>query len=228
MSIREVVMNTNLVIIPSRGRPQNVQRSFNAIKETSVISDLVFVLDKDDEHNYPRIPGASYEVLPRIKMNKSLNAIALKNIYTYKTITFMGDDHLTQTSNWDEVLYAPIKDRGFGLSYGNDSLQGKDLPTAVMMSTNLIKILGFMAPHDLLHLYMDYFWLDLGRELNAIDYFECVDIKHLHYSNTEGTWDQTYEEANSSFTVNEDYTVYEKYKKECFSEDASRIRKLLT
>lgn len=220
-------MNTNLIVIPSRGRPQNVERSFNAIKETSTISDLVFVLDEDDEQNYPRIPGASYEILPRIKMNKSLNAIALKNIYTYKTITFMGDDHLTQTPNWDEVLYGPIKDRGFGLSYGNDFLQGKDLPTAVMMSTNIIKVLGFMAPHDLLHLYMDYFWLDLGRQLNAIDYFDCVEIKHVHYANTEGIWDQTYEEANSSFTVDQDYAVYENYKQNYLLDDVARIKKIL-
>ena len=220
-------MNTNLIVIPSRGRPHNAQRSFDAIKATSAISDLVFVLDEDDEQRYPRISGASYEVLPRIKMNKSLNAIALKNIYTYKTITFMGDDHLTQTQNWDEILYDPIKDRGFGLSYGNDSLQGKDLPTAVMISTNIIKILGFMAPHDLLHLYMDYFWLDLGRELNAIDYLEHVDIKHVHYGNTEGIWDQTYEEANSSFTVNEDYAVYENYKQNYLLDDVSRIKKML-
>lgn len=220
-------MNTNLVIIPSRGRPQNVERAFNAITLKSNISDLVFVLDDDDEHNYPRIPGASYEVTKRIKMNKSLNAIALKNIYTYETITFMGDDHLVQTDNWDEVLYGPIKDRGFGLSYGNDSMQGEALPTAVMMSTNLIKILGFMAPHELLHLYMDYFWLDLGKALNAIDYFDCVDIKHVHYGNTEGIWDKTYEEANSSFTVDEDYAAYEKYKKESFSEDILRIERLL-
>lgn len=220
-------MNTNLVVIPSRGRPHNVQRSFDAIKKTSVISDLVFVLDEDDEHNYPRIPGASYEVLPRIKMNKSLNAIALKNIYTYKTITFMGDDHLTQTDNWDEVLYGPIKDRGFGLSYGNDLMQGEDLPTAVMMSTNIIKVLGFMAPHDLLHLYMDYFWLDLGRGLNAIDYFDCVEIKHVHYGNTEGIWDKTYEEANSSFTVDQDYTVYENYKQNYLLDDIARIKKII-
>jgi len=220
-------MNTNLIVIPSRGRPHNAERAFNAIKQTSNISDLVFVLDKDDEQNYPRIPGVSYEVLPRIKMNKSLNAIALKNIYTYETITFMGDDHLTQTQNWDEVLYSPIKDRGFGLSYGNDSLQGEALPTAVMISTNLIKILGFMAPHDLLHLYMDYFWLDLGKELNAINYFECVDIKHIHYGNTEGIYDKTYEEANSAFTVNEDYTVYENYKQNYFLDDVFRIKKML-
>lgn len=222
-----MVVNTNLIVIPSRGRPQNVQRSFDAIKRTSVISDLVFVLDEDDEHNYPRIPGASYEVLPRIKMNKSLNAIALKNIYTYKTITFMGDDHLTQTDNWDEVLYGPIKDRGFGLSYGNDLMQGEDLPTAVMMSTNIIKVLGFMAPHDLLHLYMDYFWLDLGRGLNAIDYFDCVEIKHVHYGNTEGIWDKTYEEANSSLTVDQDYTVYENYKQNYLLEDIARIKKII-
>jgi hypothetical protein len=220
-------MNTNLIVIPSRGRPHNVERAFNAIKQTSNISDLVFVLDEDDEQNYPRIPGAFYEVLPRIKMNKSLNAIALKNIYTYKTITFMGDDHLTQTQNWDQVLYSPIQDRGFGLSYGNDSLQGEALPTAVMISTNIIKILGFMAPHDLLHLYMDYFWLDLGKELNAIDYFECVDITHIHYANTEGIYDRTYEEANSSFTVNEDYAVYENYKQKYLLDDVSRIKKML-
>lgn len=220
-------MNTNLVVVPSRGRPQNVQRSFDAITSKSKISDLVFGLDNDDDHNYPRIPGAQYDVMPRFRMNKTLNLIALKNKNKYETITFMGDDHLVETEFWDEILYEPIKKRGYGLSYGNDSLQKQGLPTAVMISTNIIKILGFMAPHDLEHLMMDVFWLDLGKALDAIDYFDNVSIKHLHYSSTPGIWDKTYEEANSDRTIIEDGLAYKKYYENQFLNDVDKIKKAL-
>ncbi|NCV65265.1 MAG: hypothetical protein EBW16_03430 [Burkholderiaceae bacterium] len=51
-----------------------------------------------------------------------------------------------------------------------DLFQGQNLATAVMMSTNIIKALGFMAPPKLIHLYMDNFWMAIGNILDCIDY----------------------------------------------------------
>ena len=58
-------MNTNLVIIPARGRPKAAKEAFAALKEYSVISDFMIGLDDDDAHNYPEIEGVIREVNPR-------------------------------------------------------------------------------------------------------------------------------------------------------------------
>ena len=138
--------NSNLVILPSRSRPDNVERCINALKENSVISDFCVAIDDDQSDLYPRLDGVIYEVNPRLRMNGTLNLVANKYADKYKTIYFLGDDHLVKTKNWDRYLAEAINIKGYGLAYGNDLLQGKNLATAVMMSTNIIEILGFMAP----------------------------------------------------------------------------------
>ena len=150
-------MNTNLVIIPTRGRPDKAKTAFDALKAHSRISDFMAGLDDDDTAYYPELDGVIIEVNPRLKMNGTLNLLVSKYQDKYETITFMGDDHLVRTEGWDEKLYAPIKERGFGIGYANDLFQGANLPTMVMMSTNISKSLGFFSPPKLIHLYMDNF-----------------------------------------------------------------------
>ena len=97
-------MNTNLVIIPARGRPKAAQEAFAALKEHSTISDFMIGLDDDDAHNYPEIEGVIREVNPRLKMNGTLNLLVNKYHDKYETISFLGDDHRVRTPGWDATL----------------------------------------------------------------------------------------------------------------------------
>ena len=216
--------NTNLVIIPSRSRPENITRAINALKENSVISDFCVALDDDDEANYPRIDGVIYEVNPRLRMNKTLNLVANKYADKYETIFFMGDDHNPTTKAWDETLYGPIKSIGYGLSYGNDLLQGQALATAVMMSTNIIKAIGYMAPPELIHLFMDNFWMRIGSTIKSLWYFDAVIIEHLHYINGKATQDEQYKEVNSGEVFEHDQKAFAKYIEEQFDNDINKLK----
>lgn len=202
---------TNLVILPTRGRPDNTARAIEFLKNNSSISDICIALDNDDDHNYPRVDGVIYEVNQRLRMNGTLNLVANKYASKYASIFFMGDDHVTRTPDWDVKLYEPIKRRGYGLSYGNDLFQGENLATAVMMSTNIIESLGFMAPPKLIHLYMDNFWMATGRVLKALDYLGDVVIEHMHYLNGKAEQDDRYQEVNSSDVYTRDRATFEAY-----------------
>ena len=204
-------MNTNLAVIPSRGRPDNVARAVAALKEHSKISDICVAIDDDEADLYPRIDGVIYEVNPRLRMNGTLNLVANKYADNYKTIYFLGDDHMVRTTGWDELLYAPIKERSYGLAYGDDKFQGENLATAVMMSTNIIKILGFMSPPVLIHLYMDNFWMTMGHALDAINYVPAAVIEHMHYLNGKAEQDQGYIDVNSSEVYTADRAAFEQY-----------------
>ena len=95
-------MNTNLVIIPARGRPDKAQVAFDAFKELSKISDFLIGLDDDDADNYSEIEGVIREVNPRLRMNGTLNLLVKKYQDKYETITFMGDDHIVRTyRDWE-------------------------------------------------------------------------------------------------------------------------------
>ena len=216
-------MNTNLVIIPARGRPDKAEIAFDALKKHSKISDLLIGLDDDDADNYPELEGVIREVNPRLRMNGTLNLLVNKYQDKYETITFMGDDHVVRTDGWDEKLYEPIRNRGFGISYGNDLFQGENLPTMVMMSTNISKELGFFAPPKLIHLYMDNFWKALGQVTGSLTYVPDAIIEHMHYMAGKSQVDAQYQEVNSSEIGNHDAQVFKEYVENNLKDDAIKV-----
>ena len=220
-------MNSNLVILPTRSRPDSAERCINALKEHSVLSDFVIAIDDDQADLYPRLDGVTYEVNPRLRMNGTLNLVANKYADKYETIFFLGDDHLVQTPSWDEYLSKAIAHKGYGLAYGNDLLQRHQLATAVMMSTNIIKAVGYMAPPKLVHLYMDNYWMILGQRLGTLWYFDNVIIEHLHPVAGKTSWDEQYMEANSNEVGNADRQELHRYMEEEFAGELEKITKAL-
>ena len=198
-----------LVIVPTRGRPDSSVEFHKEFLQKSMISDLMFAIDEDDADSYPRIDGVLYEVNPRMGMNGTLNYVATKYADKYKYIAFMGDDHRVRTFGWDLVMAERIG--SLGVAYGNDLIQGQALPTSVMMSSKIIKAIGYMAPPKQKHMYLDNFWLDLGTRLNAIHYLEDVIIEHLHFSVGKSDMDSSYQETNDSAIYNADKVAYDEY-----------------
>jgi hypothetical protein len=198
-----------LVIVPTRGRPNSSLEFYSEFSTKSMISDVVFALDEDDADTYQKIDEAMYEINPRMGMNGTLNYVANKYADKYKYIAFMGDDHRVRTFAWDLIMAEKIG--SLGVAYGNDLIQGEALPTAVLMSSNIIKAIGYMAPPKQKHMYLDNFWLDLGTRLNAIHYLEDVIIEHLHFSVGKSDMDSSYQETNDSAIYNADKVAYDEY-----------------
>jgi hypothetical protein len=212
-----------LVIVPTRGRPDSSVEFHKEFLAKSMISDLMFAIDEDDADSYPRIDGVLYEINPRMGMNGTLNYVATKYADKYKYIAFMGDDHRVRTFGWDLVMAERIG--SLGVAYGNDLIQGQALPTAVLMSSNIIKAIGYMAPPKQKHMYLDNFWLDLGTKLNAIHYLEDVIIEHLHFSVGKSDMDSSYQETNDSAIYNADKVAYDEYLSTQMDIDIDKILK---
>lgn len=210
-----------LTIVPSRGRQKNHLDVIEAFRKTSVISDLCFGLDEDDYHNYQKVDGVIYEINPSLRMNGTLNLIANKYADKYDLLYFMGDDHRPRSFGWDSRLAEPLKN-STGLSYGNDLLQGKKLATAVLMTSNIVKEIGFFSPPSLKHFYLDNFWMDLGHGLNNLNYFDDVIIEHMHPCNKKSAVDGTYSHAWS--VLEEDAKNYQIYKDTQFESDLKKIK----
>lgn len=220
---------TNLIIIPSRNRIANTERAIKAIKETASISDIMIGLDADNHEIYPRFDGVIYEVNPQTekRMNGTLNLLSTRYSNMYETVYFMGDDHLPITKGWDETLYQPIKEKGYGVSYGNDLYQGQNLPTAVMMSTNIVKALGFMSPPEQIHMFLDNFWKAVGTRLDALFYFDDVIIEHLHAYVGKSELDEMYLSVNNSEVADNDGKRYGEYIYGPFESDMAKLKAAL-
>ena len=212
-------MNINkkkiLVIVPSRSqgneREKNVDRFIDAWKEHSEgLSDIVIALDPDDEHYYTRRKEAIYFVnKTRERMIPTLNKCANAFANEYEMISFFGDDHLIKTK-WESEMYkANQVANGFGIFYGDDLLQGARLATAVCLDAKIVRLLGYIAPPMLTHLYADNFWMDLGRALDTLKYFPEIVFEHIHPHIGKSEEDSMYIESNSFFEA--DQKKYEQY-----------------
>jgi hypothetical protein len=217
-------MNDLLVLVPSRGRPKNQERFLEYFFKNSTISDVCFILDFDDESNYSRLDNVIYEVGEPLMLNEKLNKVSKKYYNDYKFIAFIGDDHLLQTYAWDKVLINPLLKK-IGISYGNDLYKKEEMPTCSVISSEIIKCLGYMAPPELKHSYIDKFWLDLGTAIGSINYFNDVVWEHIHPDNKKTEVDETYLRGWSS--QSQDKQNYALYKDIRFDKDVAKIKEII-
>jgi hypothetical protein len=205
-------------------------RLFEAINATADFTELIFAIDADDVAEYGDLMHATAGVnnvkiviAARMGMNGTLNHWANWMAPDYDYICFMGDDHLPITKGWDTKLGEAIGDKA-GIAYGNDLLQGENLPTAVVMSTKIIRALGFMSPPALKHLFLDNFWLAIGKALGNATYCPDVVIEHLHYINGKAAHDERYAAVNNAEMHNADEAIFAEYMANEFADAVESVR----
>lgn len=210
-----------LVIVPTRGRPENVARLEQAIKDTwTTRADFLYVVDHDDPkaEEYVRMGLNRLIVIhDRLRLGGTLNWAARKYTELYDAIGFLGDDHLPRTEAWDlRVLQALDVETGQAprVVYGNDLLQGVNLPTAVFMHSRIIQALGYMVPPGMVHLYLDNFWKELGEALDGLVYLPEVVIEHMHPVAGKADWDDRYAEVNARDVDLSDRIAFHQYKED--------------
>lgn len=222
-SVTDVMLPTLRYLVPSRGRPANVRRLWQAWCDTDAIAELVVALDRDDakideyfdDHT---IYGNRYTIVvsdPLGNLGPILNAWApqlARNIPSGRqadALGFMGDDHVPQTYRWDQELYVSLQPHG--IVYGNDLLQRANLPTAVMLDSDIVRKLGWLVPPGLRHMYMDNFWLDLGIALGTLTYRDDVIIEHRHPVAGKADQDDTYRATNTDEIYTADAHTYRQF-----------------
>lgn len=243
-----------LMIVPTRGRPNNVWELWGAWKETANgAADLCFAVDDDDPEldayratfrsmatDDPGNPepepwvasggeksGFYVKIGPRERMVGTLNTTALHWSDRYRYLGFMGDDHRPRTSGWDQ-RFCECLSGGTGIVYGNDLLQGPEMPTAVAMTSDIVRALGYMAPPAMVHLCVDLCWKDWGQGLGRLTYLNDVILEHMHPANGKAPYDAGYEDANSPERTTADATAYLAYRDQgSLSTDLEKLRALL-
>lgn len=219
-----------LVIVPTRGRPQNVVALEASLKETDTLNaEFLYAIDPDDPAR------AAYEALDlkniwvmheRLRLGGTLNLLAMMHASGYEAIGFMGDDHRPRTTGWEDHVMDEINAGGPRVVYGNDLLQGPNLPTAVFMSSEIIMGLGYMVPPGLIHLWIDNAWMVLGQALGGLVYRDDVIIEHMHPIAGKADWDDRYTEVNSPTMDVADRAAYERWVREDLDAAVNAIRSM--
>ena len=205
--------NKILIILPSRcgkaDRTKNVERFIENWKLNSEeLSDLCIAIDEDEHEKYTRHEGVIYDINPNVKLGPKLNLVSSKYKNDYKYIAFFVDDHVIRTK-WEKEFIDYLDSKPIAIAYGNDLFQREKLPTAVCMTSNIIDTLGYMVPLNLTHMYVDNFWLDIGKELNMIKYFDHIVFEHIHPDASKTFKDSQYEESSKFMSKdNHEYMIY--------------------
>lgn len=206
-----------LVLVPSRGRPENIRRLLKGIDETQTHATFRVLVDLDDPKldEYQRVMQGNYKaslyVGERAPISALLNFHAKIDAEYYRAIGFMGDDHLPKTKYWDALIAGTLgKPEDLPrIAYANDLLQGRNLPTQVFIDSRIIKALGRMVPETMDHLYLDNYWKALGEQLGTLHYLDNVVIEHLHPVAGKADMDEGYSRVNSDSMYDRDYRAWQ-------------------
>ena len=152
------------VLCPSRGNPEALFEAAFSFMDTRMNDSLFIpVVDENDPDieryfAFNEDVGLPIEVVPRDltgSMNAALNYAAAKFADHADIVGFIGDDHRFRTKGWDRVVSKVLEDEGGGILYGDDLAQREQLPTAVFISSPIIKALGWFGLRGAKHLYLD-------------------------------------------------------------------------
>lgn len=190
-----------IVLIPSYGRPHSVERMHIALNHMNTTAEVVWVVDIDDWALFDYVDaferyGCNYFAVEGGSLVESLNAavgVVLTQVPELETLAWIADDMLPLTSQWDLRLEESVGK--LGIAYGNDSIQGQNLPTHFAISTSILRKLGFIFPPEFHHLYTDNYIKRVGEEAGILTYNPDVVFDHMHPLVAKAETDETYTAA---------------------------------
>ncbi|MFI1030736.1 hypothetical protein [Streptomyces sp. NPDC020951] len=234
-------MDSLAVVVPSRGRPHTVAQLGEAFRDTCTENTwLLFAVDEDDpQHGAYREAVGEGNVHSRLRvglvaqpsgtMVSALNHGAQTLLDAHETVRpeaigFMGDDHRPRTKGWDRAYLDALTSLP-GIVYGNDLIQGANLPTQCAISATVVRALGHMAPPTLTHLYVDNYWRELGAAAGCLSYLPGVVIEHLHPVAGKADWDEGHRRVNQPTMYERDGAAYAAYWAHHRDRDVLAVRK---
>lgn len=227
------------MFVPTRGRPLSAVKLARKVADTCNprVTTLIFVIDHDDPHRliyhnelYREAPWAEVLTVPPrgpSRLGPVLNWAVGLYADEFDFTGFMGDDHRPRTPLWDERLCQSLGTAP-GVAYGDDLLQRQNLPTACVISAELVRILGYMCPPPLVHLCLDDFWKALG-EATRLVYRPDVIIEHCHPYAGKAPVDQGYRESGmNAELLRDDRWRWDQWREQVWPEEIKRLQRVLT
>jgi hypothetical protein len=229
-----------LIIIPTRGRPQNMNRVIQAWRDTGAfeVASLLFAVDDDDPElgSYqasiqalrPDIQSqVALTVREREPMAKRTNTEARLFADRFYALGSAGDDHVPETAGWAQRYLEELKRLGSGIVHGDDGYQHGKLCTEWAMTSDIVHALdGRLVPAPVDHLYADNSIKDLGSVAGMLSYLPDVRITHYHPSAGRAERDEGYDRVNGREQYARDGETFKRWRRVQLPGDVSKLRAL--
>jgi hypothetical protein len=198
-------------ILPSRSRPKNLARFFDAWEKTGASTPGAVLLDADDAGHYAdvKLPAAwVLEVGPRARFDELYGAFYARHP-RLPWYGFLADDVVPLTRGWDTRL-VDLAGRD-GLAYGDDLVNGQRHAAHFVLGGELVRAVGWLLLPGVDRLYGDTAWNDLARERGVLRYAPDVVLEHRHFSTGRAPMDVTYRKPSAEA----DRRRYEEWRAMC-------------
>jgi glycosyltransferase involved in cell wall biosynthesis len=186
------------VFIPTRNRRELCEKTIQSFRETTLGDvDLYLVVDDDDD-SYEGI-DADVITVPRGTLVTAINDAAMQLADKYPMLFLAADDMIFETPGWDLFMTGMLQALGgTGYIYPDDKRR-YDVPEHPLISSDIVKALGWFAEPGFGHFYIDNVWAELGKRLGLIRFCPQAVIEHRHYTlNADVARDETYSVAEDT------------------------------
>jgi hypothetical protein len=196
-------------ILPSRERPQNLKRLFDAWHKTKASTPVLLCLDVDDpcwpQYEEMEMP-AGWKVF--MGLRGPLSDIYNQAYSRHQNDPFFGfiaDDVVPETEGWDRTLIVAAGKDGMAVPAGGDTTGGSP---HFVLGGDLVRSVGWLSLPYLDRLYIDTVWTDIAKARGVYRYLPEVTLAHHHFSNGKALMDSTYRKKNKE----SDKALYESFK----------------
>jgi len=214
------------LLIPTRKRPDIMQRIWNSANETAsspISLQISFFIDADDRESIAKLSLMMSRERDKYPDSKRITGVVHKRLligsdmwnHAYRgsevtgDIVFYGcDNAVFKTKGWDETIreeFRKVPDRILYV-HGKDGVRKDDLGTMGFIHRNWINAVGFVTPPYFIFYKADRWLTDTAKKIGRDVYREDILIEHTHYADKTAN-DETCHERNDMFKGGADYTL---------------------
>lgn len=199
-------MNALLVVVPTRGRPQSLERLRDAMAAT-VRGDTHLLAGVDDDDTcltaYLGLAGIHFRVLTGLRgVVACANAMVMPHLDEYRAVGVLGDDWVPRTEGWDVAVMEALKTAPMAFCNDLYPREPGTFPTHLFIRSEVVQALGFVGPPCFRHMFVDAAWQEWGRAC-GITYLGEHVIEHVHPTAGKAPMDETYAAANACWPEDE-------------------------
>jgi glycosyltransferase involved in cell wall biosynthesis len=189
------------LLLPSRGRPDNVRRLVESVRETASQPnnvEIVVAIDDDDPELMRYLHPGLYSVQSQVFSTERTTLSEYWNLAYKKAsgdiLGHMGDDIVMKTPGWDTIVteaFDQYPDK-IVLVYGDDGdPTHANFGTHSFVSRRWVETLGYMCPPYFSSDYNDT-WLNELADGVGRKHRVPILTEHMHFALGKGTLDLTH------------------------------------
>lgn len=236
------------VLIPTRGRPQQLRRLLDSLKATSRKNVIAaFYADSDDEY-LPEYKAINQEYAVPIltgppvdfglKLQLLVRGVVHGPLYKGKVGALMmcGDDAVFATPDWDEhtrEAMGKFPDGIYAISHNGGLMKIEPKPKIChphpLVGIEWYNALGYISPPWLRHFCVDRYVQDIARTLNRFVFMPKTIVEHRRAGHWPGCEkDATYERIRRNDVLNVSDRLSYKHMQRAIAADVALLRSKMT